>query len=682
MAVAKSRTSLRIGGASGYWGDADDAIPQLLKDPQLDFLVFDYLAEITMSILARAHAQDPRLGYATDFISDAMTPHLAAIAKRGIRVISNAGGINPMGCAEALQAVLREQGLSLRIAVITGDDLRPMLSDIASAGVVDMFSGEAFPSIDQIASVNAYIGAEAIAEALNSGADIVITGRCVDSAVTLGACLHHFGWALNDYDRLAGGALAGHIIECGAQATGGNFTDWSDVVDSLAEVGYPIAEITEDGTFTVTKPPHTGGLVSIATIGEQMLYEIGDPAAYLLPDVTCDFRYVTLAQRGADCVEVSNARGYAPSPFYKVCATFQDGWRGGSVFFYYGSRADERARAFAQLALARANAKLEARGMAPYTETLVEVIGDESHYGAYRRVGGSREVAVKIAAKHPDRRGAGLLIKEMVGVALSAPPGLTMFAGGRAKPSPVVRLLSFLWPKDRVELLLHNLDGRPGVALGQGAIASAISGHAAQELPQEAPQEAPQDTTQRTARGAKQGAKEGTKQGTEPNALQEAEGGYTLGLPPASRGFDPRVLADAPRPGEEPPAPAERVTPDRLIEVPLEQLAWVRSGDKGDKANIGVLPRHPALSYWLWQTLTEQLVAERFAHFLKGSVTRFYLPGTGSINIVLDQVLGGGGMASLRNDPQGKGYSQLLLQIPIAIPADLVTDCLESVPCP
>jgi hypothetical protein len=588
--------SIRIGGASGYWGESDMAVPQLLAAGGLDFIVFDYLAEITMSIMARARQKDPAKGYATDFVSEAMAPHLAEIARQGVKIISNAGGVNPQACAEAVRAEIREQELDLKVAVVLGDDLSARAGEFA--GETEMFTGEPFPDPDSLASINAYLGAFPIAAALDEGADIVITGRCVDSAVTLGACIHAFAWARDDWDRLAAGSLAGHIIECGPQATGGNHTDWESVADSLADVGYPIVEVGEDGSFDVSKPAGSGGAVTVGTVGEQMLYEIGDPQAYMLPDVVCDFSTVTLRQAGEDRVRVAGATGRPATDRYKVSATHADGFRAGAVWFFYGEAAGAKARSFADTAIARARRKLCNQNAPDFDETLVEVIGDESHYGAEARVDGSREVAVKIAARHRDAGACAMLLKEITGLGLSAPPGLSGFAGARSRPSPMVRLFSMLVAKETVALSLV-IDGK--------------------------------------------------------TIDLDAE----TGTP-----FDEAAIA-------RPTPPACGAAAD-LVEVPLIELAFARSGDKGNKANIGVLPRKPEYAPWIWAALTEQEVARRFAHFLAGGVERWYLPGTGAINFLLDDVLGGGGIASLRNDPQAKGYSQILLQTPIAVPRALV----------
>ena len=583
--------TIRIGGASGFWGEADVGLPQFLEEGDLDYVVFDYLAEITMSIMARARAKDPDKGYAGDWVTAVLKPNLAEVARQGVKLISNAGGVNPLGCGAAVAALIAEAGLDLKVAVITGDDLTGQAGDFAAHR--EMFSDEAFPAPETVASINAYLGGFPIARALGAGADIVITGRCVDSAVTLGACIHAFGWGREDWDLLAAGSLAGHILECGPQATGGNFTDWQEVAGTLHEIGYPIAEIAADGTFTVSKPRGTGGAVTLGTVGEQMLYEIGDPQAYALPDVTCDFSEVVLEQTGADRVRVTGTRGRAAPATYKVSTTYADGWRAGMVWFFVGQDAERKARTFADAALMRAEAKLRALNAPAFEETMVEVIGDGSSTGTSQA---SFEVAVKIAVKHRDPRAAGLILRESTGLGLSAPPGLSGFAGGRPKPSPVVRLFSFLVPKDQVALQLH------------------IGGQVTE-----------------------------------------------LGAEPA---------------GPEAAAPVRPVAPEvpaAAAKVPLIRLAWARSGDKGNKANIGVLPRDPAYAPYIWAALDEAEIARRFAHYLgdKGGVERFWMPGTGAMNILLHDVLGGGGIASLRNDPQAKTYGQLLLTAEIAVPAEI-----------
>ncbi len=604
---------LRIGGASGFWGDAARATPQLLDVPGLDYIVYDYLAEITMSIMARARAQDDSKGYAVDFVSAAMKPNLAKIAGRGIKVISNAGGVNPLACAEALRSLIEEQGLNLSVACVVGDDLMDAAAQLAAAGTTEMFSGEPFPAASKLQSINVYLGAFPIARALAQGADIVVTGRCVDSAVTLGACIHAFGWGRDDLDRLAMGSLAGHILECGPQATGGNFTDWEQV-QGLANMGYPIAEIAADGSFICTKPEGTGGLVTVGTVSEQMLYEIGDPQAYMLPDVICDFSTARIEQVGENRVRVSGATGRPAPDTYKVSATYADQFRGGTYMTFYGIDADRKARALGEAVFEASRNVFKAFGLADFSETSIELIGAESQYGSFAQVQGSREVAMKIAAKHPDAMGIGILLKEAVGLGLATPPGLSGFAGGRPKPSPVVRLFSFTLAKDKVAVrIMLNGVGTPRV---------------------------------------------GTPRVETPcveKPVVEAHG----------RTPDPG--------GSVRPAPPAPITSGLTAAVPLVALAWGRSGDKGDRANIGIIARRPEYLPFIYQALTERVVAERFAHFLAdtapGSVERFLLPGSHAINFLLHAVLGGGGVASIRNDPQAKGYAQLLLSCPIPVTA-------------
>ncbi|MGB7421872.1 MAG: acyclic terpene utilization AtuA family protein, partial [Comamonas sp.] len=364
---------IRIGGASGFWGDSSVGAPQLVASGQVDYLAFDYLAELTMSILAAARMKKPELGYATDFVQVAMRAVLRDVAAQGIRVVSNAGGVNPEGCAEALRALAEELGVRVKIAVVTGDDVMPQLASLRAQQppIAELQSGAPLPA--KVVTANAYLGARPIQAALDAGAQIVVTGRCVDSAVTLGILMHEFGWAPDDWDRLAGGSLAGHIIECGCQGTGGLHTDWQDVPD-WAHIGYPIVECTADGSFTVTKPAGTGGLVAPQVVAEQMLYEIHDPAAYLLPDVVCDFTQVTMAQAGPHRVRVTGARGLAPTGSYKVSATYLDGYKTSAQLTIVGLQAVAKARRTGEAILERVGELLAAQGLAPLSRTHLEVL--------------------------------------------------------------------------------------------------------------------------------------------------------------------------------------------------------------------------------------------------------------------------------------------------------------------
>jgi hypothetical protein len=437
---------VRIGGASGFWGDSSIGAPQLVASGQIDYLVFDYLAELTMSILAGARLKKPELGYATDFVSVAMKAVLRDVVAKGIRVVSNAGGVNPMACADALAALASELGVSLKIAVVTGDDVMPMLPDLRAAGspVREMQSGRALP--EKILTANAYLGALPIKAALDAGAQVVITGRCVDSAVTLGVLMHEFGWTSDDYDLLAAGSLAGHIIECGCQATGGLHTDW-DTVPDWAGIGYPIVECRADGTFDCTKPRDTGGKVTPAVIAEQILYEIGDPAEYILPDVICDFTQVKLQATGTHRVKVSGARGRAPTDFYKVCATYMDGYKISAQLTIVGIDAVPKARRTGAAILERTGAMLGALGLAPYTATRIEVLGDESCYGPHARASHAREAVLRVTATHPRKEALELFAREVAPSGTSWSPGTTGFSSGRATASQSICQYGFLMPK-------------------------------------------------------------------------------------------------------------------------------------------------------------------------------------------------------------------------------------------
>jgi hypothetical protein len=585
------RDEVLIGGASGFWGEAPHAARQLLRVEGLDFLIFDYLAEITMSILARARAKDPALGYAVDFVTEALAPNFAEIAAKGVRVVSNAGGVNPAACAAAVRAAVAEAGLSLKVAVVEGDDLTARAAEFA--GEREMFSGAAFPDPAKIASINAYLGAFPIAAALDAGADIVITGRCVDSALTLGPCIQRFGWGAGDLDQLAGGSLVGHVIECGPQATGGNFTDWRAAGD-IAEIGYPVAAVAADGSFTVAKPEGTTGLVTPATVAEQIVYEIGDPQSYALPDVTCEFSGVTLAPAGADRVAVRGAKGRAPGPKLKVSATWMDGYRAGHLLAFNGCEARAKAEAYAAAGLSRARRRLRKLNAADFAETCVEVTGGRPGEGPYE------EVMLKAAVRHEDARAVGIFLKEIMGAALATPPGLSLFTGaGRPKPSPVVRLFSFLIDRGAAPVRV-SVDGRD------------------------------------------------------------------IGFAPPP--VPPQGAAPAPI------APPEAPEAGPLVARPLEALAWARSGDKGDAANIGVIARRAEYLPWIWRALDEARIEEVFAATLKGRVERFHIPGFSAMNIVMHEALGGGGVVSLLNDAQGKGFAQRLLAELVELPEVLAPE--------
>ncbi|MCR9212996.1 MAG: DUF1446 domain-containing protein [Proteobacteria bacterium] len=490
MTDSASSKTVRIGGASGYWGDSQEAPRQLVMKGNVDYLVFDYLAEVTMSILVRAKQRSPDAGYAKDFVDLVMKPLIHEIKSRGIKVVVNAGGVNISACAKALADVASNAGVDLKIGIVEGDDLVDELDRLRDQNVQEMFSGAEMP--DQMISANAYLGAFPIAAALDAGAEVVITGRCVDSAVTLGPLIHEFGWTVDDYDQLASGSLCGHILECGAQATGGNFTDWRDTVDGWDDMGYPIAVCRADGTFAITKPEKTGGIVSKLSVGEQILYEIGDPSAYVMPDTVCDFSGVTLTEAGKDWLEVANVKGRAPTSSYKVSATYMDGYRSTASTVITGFDAVEKGRAFAEALLKRTRRLFMERNLGDYRDTAIHIIGSQTLWGdnADDLAARSKEIITQIDVRHDEKAALELFSKETTGVGLSMTTGrCSAGAAGRPKITPVVAQFAFLIPKEEVPIAVSVDGSRIDFAM------PVPSSHTRLHLPKQAAQkeEAPAD---------------------------------------------------------------------------------------------------------------------------------------------------------------------------------------------
>jgi hypothetical protein len=461
---------IRIGGAAAFYGDTSISAPQLIHGGNLDYLIFDYLAEVTMMIFARVKAKYPQLGYARDFVDIVMRENIRDIASRGIKVITNAGGVNPRACRDSLLSLANEMGIDLKVAIIEGDDLMPRLTELREWGITDMYSDEPWP--DNMMSINAYLGVQPIVESLAMGADIVLTGRIPDSALTLGPLIHEFGWSYQDYDLLAHGSLAGHIIECGAQATGGLHTDW-ELVPDWEHIGYPIAECHADGTFIITKPPETGGLVTPATVGEQLLYEIGDPQAYILPDVVCDFTGVKIEQVGKERVRVTGTVGRPPTDTYKVSAGFHDGYRCIAMLPVIGIDAALKAERQAKAIIERTRTMLRQRDFADYRAVWIELLGAEASYGANSRSRKTREVACKIAVEHDEREPLDIFAREVYAPVTSMSPGTTGWYGGRPSVSAVVRLFSFLIPKTELSITVTlDEETQPVIIVTEGGFDS------------------------------------------------------------------------------------------------------------------------------------------------------------------------------------------------------------------
>ena len=435
---------VRLGCFAAFWGDTRAAMHDILDGAEVDYLVADYLAEITMALLARARAKDPEAGFVGDAIAT-IVPVLPEIAERGIKVVTNAGALNPAAAARAMRAAAEEAGVSLIVAAVEGDDLLPQLDRVQAQGPTDMTTGESLPV--EVGSLNAYLGARPVAAALAAGADVVITGRGVDAAVVLGPLMYEFGWKDDEYDLLAAGTLVGHLVECGPQVTGGNVTDWESV-PGWDRMGYPVAECHPDGTAVITKPSGTGGLVTPATVGEQALYEIGDPGAYLMADVTCDWREISLAQDGPDRVRVSGARGAAPTTTYKATATSVVGHRALTSAMFAGAGAGGKARRMATALLARTERLLADAGHLALAETSVEVVGTGDVMGRPAD-DTATEVVVKIGVRHDEKVALEIFAREFASFALVA-QGMTGVYAGRPRVAPAIAVHNVLVDKGLV----------------------------------------------------------------------------------------------------------------------------------------------------------------------------------------------------------------------------------------
>jgi hypothetical protein len=450
---------VRIGNAGGYWGDDPWALRRQVRgEPPLDVITIDYLAEVTMSILRKQMAKDPALGYATDFVAQA-APLLEEILARRIRIVTNAGGMNPAACAEALAREARARGLSLRIAVVEGDDLAPRIPELLEGGEA-MRHMETREPLAQVAgrvlAANAYFGAMPVARALERDPHVVICGRVTDTGITLGPLMHAFGWGPGDYDRLASGIVAGHLIECGAQATGGNFTDWRKV-PTFVDMGFPFVEVRPDGVFHLTKHPGSGGLVTAATVREQLLYEMGHPRSYLTPDVTADFSTADLVQDGPDRVRVEGVTGRPPTEFLKVSLAYADGFKCQGALIVSGPDARAKSEVFARTFFERLEREL---GHAPEA-TLAEHVGDDATHAGLTPPHRAQEILLRLSARSRDRHDLEVFRKLLPSLILSGPCGVAV-TGGAPTISEVVGYWPALVHRDQVLPRVRILEEREG----------------------------------------------------------------------------------------------------------------------------------------------------------------------------------------------------------------------------
>jgi hypothetical protein len=593
--VAEEKT-VRIGNASGYWGDDLDALRQQLSGP-LDYVTLDFLAEITMSILRKQRSRHAELGYATDFV-DQMRACLPLISESGTRIITNAGGINPGGCAEELARIAHGLGIQVRIAVVEGDDLTDRLDGLLGKGIPleNMETGQELKSIrEQVQGANAYLGAAPVIKALEEGAQIIITGRVSDAGLTVAPLAFEFEWNLQDWDRLAAAVAAGHILECGAQASGGNITDWQDV-PSFLNMGHPIAEFFADGSFFVTKHEKSGGVVHRQSVTSQLVYEIGDPANYITPDVTADFSTIVLEDQGNDRVRISGVKGKPRSDQLKVSLSYHGGYKATGTMIVSGPRAVEKCRLVADLLWKRLGLEFE--------ETSTERVGHSACHPNLPSPADPPEILLRLGVRDPDRKKVEAFTKKSTSLVLNSVPGVS--TGAR----PRVQEVLAYWP-----CLIPASEVTPSVTLLESGQTFQISWEPARRQESSSPSKdsEPQE-----------------------NALPSATG--------------------------------------PSVRVPLMQLCYARSGDKGDTCNIGVVARNQEIYPWMCQQLTARRVKDYFAELCKGEVERFEMPNLLALNFLLHESLGGGGTVSLRIDPQGKTLAEALLMMQVEVPKELTAD--------
>ena len=586
---------IRVGNAGGYWGDDLDALALQLARGALDYVTSDFLAEITMSILQKQRQRNPELGYARDFVEQ-IGQCMPLLKQQQVKVISSAGGIQPRACAQKLAELAHQENHRFRIAVVEGDDLLDRLDDLVSSGhrLENMETGQSVHAIlGRIESANAYLGAAPVIRALQEDADLIVTGRVTDTGVVSAIPAFEYGWGLDDWDRMASGVVAGHILECGAQASGGNLTDWREV-PSFQSMGYPIAQFSPDGSFQVTKAEGTGGLVNRKTVTSQLIYEMGDPTSYVTPDVIADFTSLTLRETGRDRVEISGVLGRPGPETLKVSISYRSGYKAHGTLIVSQPDALDKARLLAEILWKRLDLQFE--------ECHTELVGyDACHRHLVPEVEPS-EILLRLGVRDPERDKVEAFAKKFTSLILNTVGGVAI-VGARPRVQEVVAYWPCLVPAQLVTPQVFVLD----------------TGRVIQ-IPHPSPAPAsPVRAERKMARQSELPAAAGTIQ-----------------------------------------------------EVPLKQLCYGRSGDKGDTCNIGIVARSEKVYPWLCEFLTAQRVKDYFGELCRGSVERHRVDNLRALNFLLHQSLGGGGTLSLRIDPQGKTLADALLLMPVEVPSELL----------
>lgn len=608
---------IRIANAGGYWGDDPFALRrQIFGELKLDYISIDFLAEITMSILQKQRSKDPNAGYARDFVT-ALEPVLEECLKKRIKIITNAGGVNPHACAQALFELAKRKNLSIRIAIVDGDDIYHSIQDIQGQGVdfKNMETGEDFSNCQsQVLCANAYFGAMPVAIALKNNPDIVLCGRVTDTGITLAAMIHEFGWKNTDYDKLAHGIVAGHIIECGAQACGGNFTDWARV-PSFIDIGFPIVECYPDGTFYVTKHPDTGGLITEQTVREQLLYEMGTPQSYITPDVIADFSTIQLSSDGKDKVKVTGIQGKVPTDLLKVSIAYEDGYKCSGTLIISGPDVRAKAEIFAKVFWQRLESELLRAG---FDSTVAfkntEYVGDDSTHKGMLHKHDAIEILLRLSARDKNKEKLAVFRKLLPSLILSGPAGVAVTGG-----APAISDVVSYWP-------------------------ALVPQHFA--LPHVRVFELKTETNEAQCIFEKTDIPWPVTQGT----------------------------SDLTSPIEDPWSSSliSKMSTSPFVKVCLMEIAHARSGDKGDTVNIGLIGRSPECYVWLRENILAEKVTDWFHSLCKGQVHRYLVPNLWALNFLLERSLGGGGTMSLQIDAQGKTFSQALLRCEVEVPQDLL----------